>query len=83
VRDVCADARKADIQQEADQIKAATEKYGVKFFKLPDNEMKILIKEANSVHEKFAPEINKLYEGDKYKQENFLKEVQNYMNYKQ
>ena len=82
VSDMCAEARIADKQQEAEQITAATEKYGVEFFKLPDNEMKILIKEANSVHEEFAPEINKLYEGDKYSSKNFLKEVQNYMNYK-
>ncbi|MCP4622599.1 MAG: C4-dicarboxylate ABC transporter substrate-binding protein, partial [bacterium] len=45
-------------------------------------EMAILTKEANSVHVKFAPEINKLYKGDKYRPENFLKEVQDYMGYK-
>ena len=44
--------------------------------------MKTLIKEANSVHENFAPEINKNYKGDKYMPENFLMEVQNYMGYK-
>ena len=82
VRDMCAEARAAAKKQEAAQVTAATEKYGVEFFKLPDNEMKILIKEANSVHDNFASEINKLYGGDKYRSNNFLKEVQNYMNYK-
>ncbi|MDY6791676.1 MAG: TRAP transporter substrate-binding protein [Thermodesulfobacteriota bacterium] len=81
VHDVCAKARKADIQQEADQIKAATEKYGVKFFKLSDKEMRSLAKKSNSVHKKFAPEINKLYKGDKYRPKNYLKEVQKYMGY--
>lgn len=82
VHDVCEEARKGDIQQEKEQIKAATEKYGVTIFKLPDNEMKTLIKQANTVHEKFAPEINKLYKGDKYKPANYLKEVQDFMGYK-
>ncbi len=82
VRDMCAEARIADKQQEADQIKAATEKYGVEFFKLSDKDMAILTKEANSVHKNFASEINKNYSGDKYKPANFLKEVQDYMGYK-
>jgi TRAP-type C4-dicarboxylate transport system substrate-binding protein len=82
VHDMCAEARKADKVQEAEQIKAATEKYGVQFFKLSKKEMKTLIKQANSVHKKFAPEINKLYKGDKYKSKNYLKEVQKYMKYK-
>ncbi len=82
VHDVCAEARKEAKQQEAEQIEAAKEKYGVEFFKLSDADMQTLIKQANSVHVKFAPEINKLYKGDKYKPENFLMEVQNYMGYK-
>jgi TRAP-type C4-dicarboxylate transport system substrate-binding protein len=81
VKDVCAEARAAAKQQEMEQRQAAKEKYGVEFFKLPDAEMKTLIKEANSVHQEFAPEINKLYSGDKYKSDNFLKEVQDYMGY--
>jgi TRAP-type C4-dicarboxylate transport system substrate-binding protein len=82
VHDMCAEARKADKVQEAEQIKAATEKYGVQFFTLSKKEMKTLVKQANSVHKKFAPEINKLYKGDKYKSKNYLKEVQKYMKYK-
>ena len=82
VHDVCAEARKADKQQEAEQIKAAKEKYGVEFFKLSDADMQTLITQANSVHQEFAPEINKSYSGDKYQPENYLMEVQNYMGYK-
>ncbi|MGB9438460.1 MAG: TRAP transporter substrate-binding protein [Desulfobacterales bacterium] len=82
VRDMCAEARIAAKKQEAEQVDAAKEKYGVEFFKLSDKEMAILTKEANSVHMNFAPEINKLYKGDKYRPENFLNEVQNYMGYK-
>jgi TRAP-type C4-dicarboxylate transport system substrate-binding protein len=82
VRDMCAEARIAAKKQEAEQVVAAKEKYGVEFFKLSDKDMAILTKEANSVHVKFAPEINKLYKGDKYKPDNFLQEVQNYMGYK-
>jgi TRAP-type C4-dicarboxylate transport system substrate-binding protein len=82
VRDMCAEARIAAKKQEAEQVGAAKEKYGVEFFKLSDKDMAILTKEADSVHQKFAPEINKLYKGDKYRPENFLNEVQNYIGYK-
>ncbi len=82
VRDMCAEARIAAKKQEAEQVVSAQEKYGVEFFKLSDKDMAILTKQANSVHVKFAPEINELYKGDKYKPKNFLKEVQNYMGYK-
>ena len=43
--------------------------------------MKVLIQQANAVHENFAPEINKLYKADKYRPNNYLKEVQKYMGY--
>ena len=82
VRDMCAEARAAAKEQEMQQVSAAKEKYGVEFFKLPDAEMKILIKQADSVHQNFAPEINKNYKGDKYMPQDFLKEVQTYMGYK-
>jgi len=82
VRDMCAEARIAAKNQEAEQVVAAKENYGVEFFKLSDEDMAILTKEANSVHLEFAPEINKLYKGDTYRPENFLKEVQDYMGYK-
>lgn len=81
VHDVCAEARKAAQKQEMEQIPAAKEKYGVEFYKLSDKEMNVLINQANSVHQSFAPEINKLYEGDTYRPANFLKEVQEYMGY--
>ncbi len=82
VKDVCAEARAAAKQQEMEQRNAAKEKYGVEYFQLSDTEMRTLIKEASSVHQKFAPAINKMYSGDQYKPANFLKEVQDYMGYK-
>ena len=81
VNDMCAEARAAAKEQEMQQVGAAKEKYGVEFFKLSDSEMQKLIKQADSVHQKFAPEINKNYSGDTYKSANFLKEVQDYMGY--
>ena len=44
--------------------------------------MDVLKRKGNVAHEKFAPEINKLYKGDSYRPNNFLKEVQDYMGYK-
>ncbi|MCP4371890.1 MAG: C4-dicarboxylate ABC transporter substrate-binding protein, partial [Deltaproteobacteria bacterium] len=68
-------------KQEAEQVIAAKEKYGVTFYKLSKKEMKTLRKQANSVHKKFAPEINKLYKGDTYQNKNYLKKVQKLMKY--
>ena len=82
VKDVCAEARAAAKQQEMEQRKAAKEKYGVEYFQLSDGDMQKLIGQASSVHEKFAPEINKINSGDTYKPANFLQEVQDYMGYK-
>jgi TRAP-type C4-dicarboxylate transport system substrate-binding protein len=82
VKDVCAEARVAAKQQEMEQRQAAQKDYGVEFFKLSDADMQTLTKEADTVHKEFAPEINKNYDGDKYKPENYLKEVQDYIGYK-
>jgi len=82
VKDVCAEARAAAKQQEMEQRQAAKEKYGVEYFQLSDSEMNQLIGQASSVHQKFAPEINKTYSGDQYKPADYLKEVQDYMGYK-
>jgi hypothetical protein len=79
---MCAEARAAAKEQEMEQVGAAKEKYGVEFFKLPDAEMQTLIKQADSVHQNFASEINKNNKGDKYQPENYLMEVQQYMGYK-
>jgi TRAP-type C4-dicarboxylate transport system substrate-binding protein len=80
VRDMCAEARVAAKQQEMEQRKAAMGK-GIEFFQLSGNEMGVLKDQANSVHQKFAPEINKLQSGDKYRPDNYLLEVQKYMGY--
>jgi TRAP-type C4-dicarboxylate transport system substrate-binding protein len=81
VHDVCADIRKQTKEQEVNQIKDAKGK-GIEFIKLPDEDLATLKKQGNAVHEKYAPEINKIYEGDTYKPKDYLKEVQDYMGYK-
>ena len=80
VRDMCAEARVAAKQQEMEQRKAAMGK-GIEFFQLSGKEMGVLKDQAGSVHQKFAPEINKLQSGDKYRPDNYLLEVQKYMGY--
>ena len=82
VHEMNAKARKQDIEQEKACIAEAMEKYKVTFFTLPKKDMATLTKEANVVHEEFAPEINKLYKGDKYRPANYLAEVQAFMGYK-
>ncbi|MFO7885795.1 MAG: TRAP transporter substrate-binding protein [Desulfobacteraceae bacterium] len=81
VHDVCADIRQQTRQQEEDQIAAAKAK-GIKFFTLPDDEMAILKKQGDLVHDEYAGAINQNYPNDKYKPDNFLKEVQEYIGYK-
>ncbi len=81
VHEVCADIRKQTKKQEEEEI-AKAKAAGIKFFKLSDEEMAILKKKGDVAHRKYAPEINKLYPGDKYRPKNYLKEVQDYMGYK-
>ncbi len=81
VRDVCAKIREETKQQEIDEIEKS-KAAGIEFFSLSDEEMAILKKKGHAAHEKYADEINQVYSGDKYKPENFLKEVQEYMGYK-
>jgi TRAP-type C4-dicarboxylate transport system substrate-binding protein len=81
VHDVCADYRAQGAQQEVD-VKVKIQEAGIQLFQLPPEEMAILRKQGNGVHEKYADEINKLYKGDTYRSDNFLKEVQDYVGYK-
>ncbi|MFH1153182.1 MAG: TRAP transporter substrate-binding protein [Pseudomonadota bacterium] len=81
VHDVCADIRKQTVLQEAEEIEKA-KAAGIQFFTLPDSEMALLKQEGDKVHQQFADEINKNYDGDTYKPANFLKEVQEYIGYK-
>lgn len=81
VHDVCADIRSQTKQQEIDQI-AAAKANGIEFIALPDADMAMLKKQGHAAHEKYAGEINKIYGGDKYQFDNYLKEVQDYMGYK-
>jgi hypothetical protein len=81
IHDVCKQNRvegKAQEELEYNNAKGM----GVEFFKLSDADMATLRTKSNSVHEKFAADINKLYPGDTYKPANFLKEVQDLMGYK-
>ncbi len=80
VHKVCADIRKQTVLQEDEQI-AAAKANGIEFITLPEDEMALLKKQANDVYGEFSEEINKLYPGDTYRPENYLKEVEAYMGY--
>ncbi len=81
VHEVCAQIRKETVQQEVDEIEAA-KKAGIEFISLPKEEMDTLRKLGDAVHKKYAPEINKLYPGDKYRPVDFLEEVDGFIGYK-
>jgi TRAP-type C4-dicarboxylate transport system substrate-binding protein len=80
VHEVCADVRVQVRQQEIDQI-AAAQAEGITFYTLPDEQMESLRQMGHAVHEKYAEEINAVYDGDAYRPSNYLKEVQEYMGY--
>ena len=81
VRDVSAEMRAQGRAQEDTEIQKA-KAAGIEFNKLSDAEMEELRKLGNVAHEKYSAEINKLYGGDKYRPDNYLKEVQDFMGYK-
>ena len=81
VHDVCADIRSQTKQQELDEI-AKAKANGIEFIHLSDADTATLRKLGHAAHVKYADEINKIYGGDKYQFENYLKEVQDYMGYK-
>ncbi len=81
VHDVAAQIRQETKQQEIDEIKKATAN-GIQFHKLPDADLNYLKQKGNSAHVKYKDEINKLYKGDTYRPEDYLKEVQDFMGYK-
>lgn len=71
VHEQCAIIRNETVQQEADQI-ADAEKKGIQFFKLSGEEMDTLKEEGDLVHKSYADQIGAEY----------LKKVQDYMDYK-
>jgi TRAP-type C4-dicarboxylate transport system substrate-binding protein len=79
-KEIAAKIRQETRQQEADEIEKA-KAAGIQFFKLSDAEMAILDKQGDVAHQQYAAEINKLYEGDKYRPANYLKEVQDFVGY--
>ncbi|MBF0449933.1 MAG: TRAP transporter substrate-binding protein [Candidatus Magnetomorum sp.] len=81
VHDVCASIRNQTRDQELEEIQKA-QKEGITFIKLSDNDMNLLKKQGNAVHEKYKPEINALYPDDTYRPKDFLKEVQTFIDYK-
>ncbi len=82
VRDVSAKIREETKTQEYVQIGKAS-KNGIEFHSLSEADLNWLKQKGNSAHVKYKDEINKLYKGDKYKPADFLKEVQDFMEYKQ
>lgn len=61
-----------------DQVKniEAAKAAVVEFFQFSDADMGTLKGQSQGTYDTYAPEINKLYPGDTYTSENFLKEVQ-------
>ena len=78
VHDVCAKSRVKSLTEENTNI-AKAKASGVEFFQLPDSDMATLLKQSKGTYDKYAPEINKIYPGDTYKPDNFLKEVQGFL----
>ncbi len=81
VHEVAAKYRQETRQQEAIQIGKAKAK-GIKFFKLSEKEMGTLKMQGAKTHQKFKREINRLRSGDTYRPDDYLKEVQDYMGFK-
>ena len=81
VREVNVKIRAETVTQEDEQI-AKSKEAGVEFIRLPAEDMATLKKLGDTVHVKYAPEINQLYPGDKYQGKDYLGEVQKYMGYK-
>jgi len=81
VRDVCAKIREETKQQEITSIEEAKKEDGVTFFTLPTADMAFLKKQGDLTSKEFSAEINKLYDGDKFRPQDFLKEVQDYLGY--
>ncbi len=61
VHDVCAKIRQESKLQEVEEIEKAKQA-GIQFFTLSDKEMSVLKKQGDTVHQKYAEEINKLYD---------------------
>jgi TRAP-type C4-dicarboxylate transport system substrate-binding protein len=81
VKEVCVKIREETVAQEFEQIELA-KKAGVEFITLSDADMATLRKKGNEVYPTYAPEINKLNPGDKYRPNNYLEEVQGFIGYK-
>ena len=80
VHDVAAKSRGEAKLQEEEQI-AKAKAAGIQFFKLSDSDLAWVRSKGNAAHVKYADEINKLYPGDTFRPENYLKRVQDYMGY--
>ncbi len=79
VHEVCAENRKRTATWEADNI-AAAKAAGVTFHTLPATEMVQLKEQSQATYDKYKEEINRLYPGDTYRPENYLKEVMAFLN---
>ncbi len=82
VHDVCAEYRAKGALQEI-EVRNRLKEEGIKLLKIPQNEMIILQREGDRVHEAYSGEINRLYPGDTYRPDNYLEEVQVFLGYGQ
>ncbi|MEJ2037817.1 MAG: TRAP transporter substrate-binding protein [Desulfosarcinaceae bacterium] len=81
VHDVCARIREETKNQEYIEIGKASKNSDVAFHHLSEADLAFLRRKGNVVHEKYKPEINKLYDSDTYRPADYLKEVQDFMGY--
>ncbi|WP_300670273.1 TRAP transporter substrate-binding protein [Desulfoluna sp.] len=80
VHEVCADIREETRAQEEAQI-AEAKATGVTFYALPEEELALLKKKGDTVHQNWKKEINRLYEGDTHRSGDYLSEVRNHLGY--
>ena len=80
VHEVCAEIRLETKAQEEAQI-ADAKAGGVAFHLLPEAEMAFLKQKGDVVHREWEASINMLRDGEAYRSENFLGEVQGYLGY--
>ncbi|WP_300459776.1 TRAP transporter substrate-binding protein [Desulfobacula sp.] len=78
VHDICAQSRIKSLTEENTNIEKA-KAAGVEFFQLSDADMATLLEQSKGTYDRYAPEINQLYPGDTYKSDNFLKDVQDFL----
>ncbi|TYT75417.1 TRAP transporter substrate-binding protein [Desulfobotulus mexicanus] len=80
VREVASEIRKEAESQEKEQIQRAKDA-GIEFHRLPEKDMAEMRTRSVKVHDRYKREINRLYSHDDYRPDDYLLEVQTYLEY--